>query len=211
MAIKGFSVPVCGKYKYEEGEVTYSEPTTAGSGIEYSVSWSTGDDNPLYANNGIEENSKGTFQKGDLTLGTADMPQELSQLLLGTKTKEVQFGPTSKQISAQEQTFDDDQKSPYFGFGVIELHQIHDKDKYRAVFFPKVYFNIPEEAATTLGETVEWQTKSITGTIQRSDIVDEDNKHPWMKDAWFDTESEAIDYLMWKCGKTDWDTEEVMK
>lgn len=209
MAIKGLSIPVCGKYKYENGKATYSEPTIADKAVEYSVSWSTGDDNPLYGNNGICENSKGTFQNGELTLGTTDMPQKLTQLLLGTKTKEVQFGPSGSQITAQEQTYDDDQKSPYFGFGIIEMHQINDIDTYRAVFFPKVYFGIPEEAATTKGETVEWQTKSITGTIQRSDATEEDGRHPWMQDAWFEKESDAANYLLWKCGKTDWEEEEA--
>lgn len=208
MAIKGLSIPVCGKYTNTEGRITYSEPTMADKAIEYSVSWSTGDDNPLYANNKISENEKGTFRSGELTLGTADMPQELSKLLLGTKTKEVTFGPTGKQITAQEQTFDDEQKAPYFGFGIIEMHQIDDVDTYRAIFFPKVYFRIPEEAATTKGETIEWQTRSISGTIQRSDAVSEDGRHPWMQDAWFESESDAVNYLLWKCGKTDWDSVE---
>lgn len=208
MAIKGLSIPVCGKYTNTEGRITYSEPTMADKAIEYSVSWSTGDDNPLYANNKISENEKGTFRSGELTLGTADMTQELSKLLLGTKTKEVTFGPTGKQITAQEQTFDDEQKAPYFGFGIIEMHQIDDVDTYRAIFFPKVYFRIPEEAATTKGETIEWQTRSISGTIQRSDAVSEDVRHPWMQDAWFESESDAANYLLWKCGKTDWDSVE---
>ena len=203
MAIKGLSIPVCGNYSYssDTGKVTYEEPFIADAAVEYSVSWTTGDDNPLYANNGVKENDKGTFQNGELTLGTSDLPQELSQKLLGTKTKEVQFGPEGAQITAQEQTYDDDAKSPYLGFGIIEMHQIDDKDQFRAVFFPKVYFKIPEEAATTKGETIEWQTKSITGQILRSDEVDVDNRHPWMKDAWFDTESDALEYLQWRCGK----------
>ena len=204
MAIKGLSIPVCGNYSYssDTGKVTYEDPFIADSAVEYGVSWTTGDDNPLYADNKIKENDKGTFQSGELTLGTADLPQELSQKLLGTKTKEIQFGPTGTQITAQEQTYDDDQKAPYLGFGIIEMHQIDDADQFRAVFFPKVYFVIPEEAATTKGESIEWKTKSITGQIMRSDEVDEDNKHPWMKDAWFKNESDALEYLQWRCGKT---------
>ena len=63
----------------------------------------------------------------------SDLPQELSQKLLGTKTKEVQFGPEGAQITAQEQTYDDDAKSPYLGFGVIEMHQIDDEDLVEAI------------------------------------------------------------------------------
>lgn len=202
MAIKGLSYPVCGNYTNTDGAVTYAEPFIADAAIEWGVSWTTSENNPLYANNAIKENDKGTFQSGELTLSTADMTQELSVKLLGTKTKQTQLGQAGGQLQVTEQIFDDSRSAPYFGYGIIEQHQIDDVDKYRAIFLHKVYFNIPEEAATTKGETVEWQTKSITGIIQRSDEVTEDRMHPWMTDAWFDTESEALTYLMYKCGKT---------
>lgn len=202
MAVKGLSIPVCGVYENTDGAVKYKEPFVADHAVEYGVSWEVSDDNPLHGDNKIIENAKGSFQSGELTLGTTDLPQEISQKILGAKTKEIEFGPTAAKIQTTESTFDDDLKTPYLGFGIIEEHQIEDTDKYRAVFFPKVYFNVPEEAATTRGESVEWQTKSITGKIMRSDAVDEENKHPWMQDAWFEKESEAIEYLMWKCGKT---------
>ena len=83
----------------------------------------------------------------------------------------------------------------------IELHQEDDVDSYRAVFLNKVFFNIPENAATTRGETIEWQTPSIIATIQRSDEVSSNKSHPWMEDAWFETESAAIEWLEFKCGK----------
>lgn len=200
MAIKGLSIPVCGTYSNSDGTVTYSEPFIANKAIEYSVSWTTGDDNPLYGDNGIAENDSGTFQSGELTLGTADLPAELSQKILGAKTHELSYGQSK---TANETVYDDQQKSPYLGFGIIELHQIDDQDTYRAVFFPKIHFNLPEEAATTKGESVEWQTKSITATIQRSDEENSNYKHPWMIDAWFDSESEALEYLMYKCGKSE--------
>ncbi|MFQ7537660.1 MAG: phage tail protein, partial [Clostridium sp.] len=71
------------------------------------------------------------------------------------------------------------------------------------VFLPKVFFNVPEQAATTKGESIEWQTPTITGTVMRSDLVDDKYEHPWMMDAWFQTRAEAALYLEYKCGKTD--------
>lgn len=201
MAIKGLSIPVCGTYKKEEDRVSYEEPFVADHAVEYGVSWEMGDDAPLYGDNKTIENARGTFKSGELTLGTADLPQELSMKILGLKVKETEFGPEGEKIQVKELTYDDDMKAPYLGFGIIEEHQIDDVDQYRAVFLPKVCFNLPEEAATTRGESVEWQTKSATAKILRSDAVDEENKHPWMQDAWFTKESEAVEYLMWKCGK----------
>ena len=81
------------------------------------------------------------------------------------------------------------------GFGIIETHQINDVDRYRAVILCKTTMAIPAEAATTKGESIEWQTKEIEGTITRSDENTENYKHPWKREAWFDTEKEAMEYL----------------
>ncbi len=200
MAIKGLSIPVIGDYKNNDNNVTYSNPVVADKAVEYGVSWTTSDDNPLYADNAIAEQDSGVFQSGELTLGTADLPQELSKRILGLKNKTVTYG---EEQTVEELIYDDEAKSPYLGFGVIELHQINNVDKYRAVFLPKIKFNLPEEAATTKGDSVDWQTKSISANILRSDLVDEDYSHPWMIDAWFESEAEAVTYLMYKCGKTN--------
>lgn len=202
MAIKGLSIPVFGKYNNTDGTVTYSDPTVIDKLVEYGVSWSTGDDNPFYADNGIAENDKGSFQSGELTLNTADLTQEVSAMILGTvsKTETVTISGQSKSVSVQ--VYDDNMNPPYLGVGVVELHQINDVDRRRAVFFPKVYFNIPEEAATTKEEEIDWQTREITGIIQRSDAVTDDYVHPWMMDAWFDTEAEAVSWLKYMCGET---------
>jgi hypothetical protein len=197
MAIKGLSRPVVGKYSNVGGTVKYTEPTIANKAVSYQIAWTVGDNNPLYADNQIAENDKGTFQSGELTLSTAELPQELSMLLLGTKT----ITDTIKEASITVQTFDDNQSAPYLGFGIIETHQEEDVTNYRAVFLPKVFFDIPENAANTKGQTIEWQTPTITGTIQRSDQVDSNTSHPWMMDAWFEDEASALNWLEYKCGK----------
>ena len=201
MAIKGLSNIVISDYAFEKesGKVTYSKPTVTDHAISYALAITASEDNPLYGDNRIIENDQGAFQSGELTLGTADMPQEMSKNLLGIKVVEKTYGD----ITASEGIYDDDQKSPFKGVGLIEMHQIDDVNKYRAVFLLKTRFSIPEEAATTKGESVEWQTKEITGTVQRSDERGDTNSpnHAWMIDAWFDTESEAAEWLMYKGGK----------
>lgn len=201
MAIKGLSRPVIGDYIKGEGNaVTYSNPEVADKAVEYSVSWTTTEDNPLYADNDIAENDSGTFQSGELTLNTSDLSQDLSKRVLGLKTVETTYGEGKK---ATELIYDGDAKSPYLGFGIIEMHQVDGEDMYRAVFLPRIKFNLPEEAATTKGETIEWQTKSITAKILRSEVMDENYKKPWMIDAWFESEFEALEYLRFKCGATE--------
>ena len=197
MAIKGLSLPVFGTYTNESGTVTYADPTIMDKAVEYSLSWTTGDDNPFYADNGIAENDKGTFQGGELTLTTADLSQEVSKKILGTKIVKETY---SNEKQADVQVFDDDYNPPYLGVGVVEMHQVNDANRYRAVFLHKVHFNVPEGAATTKGEDVDWQTPEITGAVTRSDATGSGGTHPWMSDAWFDTESEALLWLKFKCG-----------
>ena len=59
---------------------------------------------------------------------------------------------------------------------------------------------IPSDAATTKGKTIEWQTHKIEATIARSDEVTKDENHPWKDEAWFDTEAQALEYLMYMLG-----------
>lgn len=200
MAIKGLSIPIVANYAASENTVTYSNGIVAGAAVEYTASWTTSEANNLYADNKIKESEAGTFQSGELTLGTSDLTQDVSKLILGLKEATFSYGEEKR---ATELVYDDDMKNPYLGFGIIELHQNDDVDEYRAVFLPKVRFALPENTATTKGETVEWQTSSITGTIYRSDQSDSNYKHPWMMDAWFKTESDAIAYLKAKMNITE--------
>lgn len=200
MAIKGVSKLVVGNYDYDGiGNVpTYSDNETVAKMVEYALTINQSDNNPLYADNMEAENDKGTFQNGELSLTTDDLTQEASKKILGIKTNEFSYGDS---LTATEGVYDDSRIAPYLGVGIIEMHQNNDVTKYRAVFLPKVFFNVPEQAATTKGENIEWQTPTVTGIVQRSDLVQGEYNHPWMIDAWFETESQALSYLEYKCGK----------
>lgn len=199
MAIKGLSIPVVGKYSESNGVVTYTDGMIGAKAVSYGVSLEINDPVPLYADNELAEESKQTFRGGKLTLGTDEMPQALSKFLLGLKEYTRTYGPSSDQQTVTELIYDEDLRSPFLGYGIIEEHQISGVDKYRAVILKKVRFNIPEEAATTRGETVAWQTKSIEADIFRSGEVTTGSTvnvvRPWKTEAWFDSEADAIDYL----------------
>lgn len=199
MAIKGLSKLVVGKYAYDESVVTYTNPQVVQKMVEYSLTLNQSENNPLYADNAEAENDKGTFQNGELSITTDDLTQEVSVMILGTKENDEVTYEQSKKV--KEQVYDDTMNPPDLGVGFIELHQNKGVDKYRAIFLHKVFFNVPEQAATTKGEQVEWQTPTITGTVQRSEGSDANGKHPWMTDAWFDSEEDALSYLLFKCGK----------
>lgn len=191
MAIKGLAIPVFADYNFDGNVVRYTNGFVCGSAIEYGVEIETTDNNPLHGDNRVIENDYGKFNGGTLTLNTSDLTQIDSRRLLGLKEVQVSVG----EKTVTELVTDDDAKSTPKGFGIIEEHQIDDVDKYRAVILCKVNMNTPAEAATTRGESIDWQTKEIEGTIGRSDENTANYKHPWKREAWFDSEEEAMEYL----------------
>lgn len=199
MAIKGLSIPVFGKYNYDsaKGTVTYTDGMINPHAIEYTFTPEAADGTPLYGDNRIIENDRQTFSTGTLSLGIDDLVQEVSKYLLGVKTVEQEYGDGKTAVVT---VYDDDQNAPTLGVGIIELHQNDDVDHYRAVILKKAIFNLPEDTATTRGESVKWQTKTIEGTVSRSDENTAEQKHPWINDAWFDSEADAVEWLKWCLG-----------
>lgn len=199
MVVKGFSKPVFGKYNYDAKteKVTYTDGFMNPHGIEYTAALESTEGNPLYADNRIVENDVPRFNQGTLTLGVDGLNSDSSKYLLGIKTVSFSMGEGQ---TVEEEVFDDDQKTPALGVGVIELHQDNDVDHYKAVIFTKVTFSLPEQAAKTREGTIEWQTKTIEGAITRSEHKDENYRYPWQISAWFDTEEKALDYLKKKLG-----------
>lgn len=192
MAKKGLSVPFFGKYTNTAGTVTYSEGKTIGHAIEYSTEIEIGGDNPLYGDNVVIEHDNGAFNGGTLTLNTSELTGEVSKWLLGLS--ENTFSVGQKEVT--EYVFDDDATPITTGFGIIELHQIDDVDKYRTVILTKCVPQIPANSATTKGESIDWQTQEITFNIERDDSA----KHTWQIEAWHATEADAIAYLQAKLG-----------
>ena len=191
MAIKGLTNPVFGDYNYNGTTVSYTNGFICGSAIEYEVEIETSDDNPLYGDDKIIENDYGEFSTGTLTLNTSDLDQADSKRLLNAKEVQRVVGEST----VTELVYDDDAKSTPKGFGIIETHQINDVNKYRAVILAKIIPRNPGEAATTKGETIEWQTKEFECAIQRSDQDTADYKRPWKYEAWFNTHDDALEYL----------------
>lgn len=196
MAIKGLSKPVFGKYTNTSGTVTYSEGKTIGHAISYSAEVEVGDDNPLYGDNMIVEHDNGTFQTGTLTLETSEFTASESAWLLGITSTSYTVGEGTGAVTVTEYPFGDNTSPITVGFGIIELHQINDSDTYKTVILPKCVPHIPADAATTKGESIDWQTKEIEFGIERSD----ESNHPWKVEAWHASEAAALAYLEDKLG-----------
>lgn len=175
MAKIGLSKPYCAKYSNTGSTVTYSEGALIGKAVELSIELEEGDDNILYADNGPAE-SANTFSGGSLTLTTDDLLPDVMIKVLGVKEETI----TSKDIKTETPkwyNWDDDQNTPYLGFGAIVKVQNNNVIGYQAVILPKIKLNNPGDTFTTQGETIEFGTPEISGTILRSD----GEKHTWKK------------------------------
>lgn len=204
MAKKGLSRLFMAKYSYDpdEKKVKYSDGCENEKMASYSTEISSSENSNLYLNNEIAETEGGKFQSGTFTLETGDLTPETSVLICGLKKKTVSLTELSSE-SIEEVIYDDDMKPTNLGIGTIELHQVDGVEFYRAIVLPKVFFNVPSGSATTKGESVEWQTQETTGTIQRSDELSEDVKHPWQRHADCKTEEIAVAYIKQLLNITD--------
>lgn len=198
MAKKGLSKLVIADRTVNGSVVTYSNPVVQEKLAEYSTEIEAAEANNLFLDNEIAESDGGTFQSGTINLTTGDLSNETSQKLYKTKENEVTY---SGDKTVKELVYDDALTNQELAVGIIELHQVDNIDSYRAIFFPKVKFNVHSDSATTKGETIEWQTQEINGTIYRSEEVDDRNIHPWKYSADFTNEADALAYLMFKGGK----------
>lgn len=184
MATIGLSKPYYAIYSNNEATVTYSGGTTIGKAVNLNISLDSGDTNVLYADNGIAE-SVNVFAGGTLTLSTDDLLAEPMKAILGVAEKTITDATTS---GAKWLVFDDTQLTPYVGFGAILKKQQNNTTKWVALVFPKIQFQNTGDAATTQGETIEWQTPELTATLMRDDT----ETHQWkLMSTPLDTEAEA--------------------
>ena len=197
MASIGLRKPFYAIYNYNEesGTVTYTGGGLLAKAVEFSASIESGDDNNLYADDVIAESDR-SFSNGSISITTDDLTTEASAAILGITAKEITVGSATK---VSELVYDEDAVTPYLGFGVIIPKKRNGVLSFRAVVFPKIMFNVPEESATTKGETIEWKTPTIDGTILRSDA----EKHPWKREVTVADEATAIAYIKQQLNITD--------
>lgn len=199
MAIVGLSYPVLAKYALSGSSIVYSEGKQIGHAINYSSSYDTSDDNNLFGDNMIVESDSGVFQSGTLILETSELTPENSAWLLGISADSVSFTPsgTSTAVTMSEYVYDDDIAPKNLGFGIIEKHIINGVTKYRPMILTKLRSKINQDDATTQGENIDWQTKSIEFAIQRDDSA----KHAWKIEGDFCAdEATAKGYIDYKLG-----------
>lgn len=197
MATIGLSKPYFAVYSATGNTVSYANGAVMGKATEANIDIDTTEDNNLYADNAIAETDR-TFAGGTLTLSTDDLSQEVSKAILGLAEQAITGIEGVTDTSVKELLYDDQQQTPYLGVGFIIKKKVGGVYKWRGVILTKVMFSTPADAATTQGETIEWQTPELSATIMRDDSTN----HMWKREATFTTEAQAEAYIKDRLGIT---------
>lgn len=190
MATIGLSKPYYAVYSAEGSTVTYANGAVMGKATEANIEIETSEDNNLYGDNGIAETDR-QFTGGALTLSTTDLSQEVSKAILGLKEEALDDIEGITDEAVKELIYDDSQVTPYLGVGFIVKKVVGGVTMWRGVVLTKVMFSVPNDSATTQGESIEWQVPELSATIMRDDSA----THMWKREATFTTEAQAEVYI----------------
>lgn len=190
MATIGVSKPYYAVYGVTGNVVSYSNGGKLGKLTEVNLEIETSEDNNLYADNAIAETDR-SFSNGSLTLTPDDLSQEVSKAILGLKEEAVGTIEGIQDTEVKELIYDDTQVTPYLGIGFIVKKRKGGLDRWRAVVLTKCMFAVPSDAATTQGESIEWQVPELSATVMR----DDSENHMWKREAVFTTEAQAEVYI----------------
>ncbi len=159
-----------------DGTATYGVATKPGKAISCSVSISN-NSATLYADDALAE-SDTSFSNGTVTMGIDRDDLATQAIMLGHQISED--GNLVRNAS---------DTAPYVGLGRIITKMIENKLSYKVEFLCKVKFGEPSQDDTTKGESVEFNTVEIEGTI--SALADGN----WSIAQTFDTYEAAQTYL----------------
>lgn len=160
----------------EDGTPNYAGAKKPAKAISCKVDISTNSAG-LYADNALAE-SDTSFQSGTVTIGIDEDDDKMMAELLGHSIDEQ-----------GEITRNANDRAPYVGLGRIVNKMVNGARKYKVELLYKVKFQEPSQEDDTKGETLEFKTSELQGTVSK--LANDD----WSKAKTFDTHKEALDYL----------------
>ena len=184
MAFIGLRYPVVATLNtHTDGSApTYNAGMVIGHAIQANLTI-TRNDNPLYADDRIVEDDNGVTGMS-IELGLDDIDEAVQVYMLGVKAS----SDTAPDYS------DTDQGAPTVGFGYIRVRRKNGVTSYQATWYYKATFGQNDEPAQTKGESIEWQTPTVTGRVQGVS-VDATGALTYRVRKSFTTEADAKDWL----------------
>jgi phi13 family phage major tail protein len=138
----------------------------------------------LYADDSVAENVI-EFKSGKVSLNTDDMTFEVQGMLLGHTATATTLKANANDVA------------PYVGIGFYGSVVRSGVTKYRAIWLYKIKFAEGNDETKTKGESIEFTTPTIEGTLLKMPNGD------WKEEALFTKEDEAIAWINEKAGITE--------
>lgn len=158
-----------------DGTPSYAGAVTPGHAISCSVDISN-NDATLYGDDTIIE-SDTSFQSGTVTMGIDEDDMTTMAALLGHT------------VTDGEMVRKNDDAAVYVGLGRVVTKMVNGSYKYKVEFLYKVKFSEPSQENNTKGESVEFGTTEIEGTVSAL------ANGKWSVTKTFDTKAAAVSYL----------------
>lgn len=168
----------------ENGNATYEGAKKPAKAIDCKVNIEN-NSAELYADDGLAE-SDYTFKKGTASITIDEDNDEMMAEILGHIIDE----------ESGEMVRKDTDMAPFIGFGRIISKIVDGVQKHKVEFLPKVKFAEPSQEDTTKGDSVEFKTTTLEGTVMK--LAD----GTWSKTKTFTDKTEAIAYLEGLLAKT---------
>lgn len=161
----------------QDGTPSYDGAKTPAKAISCNVSI-TNNEAKLYADDVLAE-SDTSFQSGTVTIGIDDEDQETMATLLGHDV-DSQTGVMTRNAN---------DSAPYVALGRIITKMVGGLYKYKVEFLYKVKFGEPSQENNTRGESLEFGTSELEGTVATL------ANGKWSETKTFSTKTEAVTYL----------------
>lgn len=159
-----------------DGTPSYAGANTPAKAVSCSVSV-TNNDAKLYADDTLAE-SDTSFSGGTVTMGIDEDDLTTMAALLGHT-----IDASGEMIRKADDT------APYVGLGRVVTKMVNGSYQYKAEFIYKVKFSEPSQENTTKGESVEFGTTEIEGTLAAL------ANGKWSIAKTFDTKAAAVSYI----------------
>lgn len=158
-----------------DGTPSYAGAVKPAKAVSCSVSVDN-NDAKLFADDGLAE-SDTSFAGGSVTMGIDEDDLTTMAALLGHTISEGEMVRNAEDVA------------PYVGLGRIVTKMVNGAYKYKVEILYKVKFAEPSQENNTKGESIEFGTTEIEGTVNALANGD------WSKAKQFDTKEAAITYL----------------
>lgn len=165
---------------------------TMGKAISANFTPTNPEENPLYANNSVAENDSSSASGGTLDMTLDRLKQAAAADLYGLTVTEVTANVGSTSVTGKSLKYYGNEQSAPVGVAFVRMHQEDGMRSHEVVLYRSVTFGMPAQDAQTKGESIEWQTPEISGTVQG---LEGDGSEPWFESAVFPSQEAALEYI----------------